>query len=333
MNSTVFPSLLFSEDTLLQTLKSLDLQNPLIIADSYNYPTVSNFSNSVLINSMHNEEVKKVSKNNNFIDVVGIGGCTALDFARIIGNSKGKIYLIPSILSTSCISNNKSIIYDNTKHTTVSTLIPKKIIISYPLLEKTAPNLITKWCHSGLGDLFGNISATIDYLSRKEPLRNNEIMIRKLAVDAFSALDWVNKDFQCFNRDGIHTLATNLYNSGINEILRGNSELNISGEHDLYYSLMNLFDYPHANPTHGELVSIGTLLTAKILGLKTGDYSIFKQLTSAYKKIELPTNFKELEKIGVTKDHLTRAFDQLKDSNSLLIQEFNMSLLNNCFAP
>ena len=110
------------------------------------------------------------------------------------------------------------------------------------------------------------------------------------------------------------------------------SELNASGEHELYYSLMNLFDYPHTNPTHGELVSIGTLLTAKILGLKTGDFSIFIQLTSAYKKIDLPTNFEELEKIGVTKDQLTIAFDQLKGSDSLLAQEFNMSLLNDCFA-
>lgn len=334
------PKLVFSDETLTEIIKTKITENTIILGDEYNEPTIRNLGKRFeKVENSIKQKIEDIKNNNTYLDVIAVGGCTALDVGRACARIDGKLVLIPSILSTSCISVNQSVIYSNGNHESIVTPIPTEVIISFPLLLKSKHKDIYKWSHSGFGDLFANISATIGYLyKRKENVLFNKreninvfTFIQKYVPESIDALKLVIDSFEKFDKKTVKKLACYLHNSSLDVIRRGNYELSANWEHDLYYSMMKQQNYDHRNPTHGELVSIGTFLSAKIISSKLRQDTLFQMLKKAFKKLGIPTNYKELVKIGVEKEHITKGLDVLKNKDTFISYNFKEKLLDECY--
>ena len=315
----------------------------LIVADDHNFPTlhlsdpISNKQNLILVKDCLKREIYEIKKNKEYNKIIAIGGCTALDFGRACAKPQDQIILIPSILSTSCISVNRSIIYFDSEYESIVTPTPAKVFISSQLLLEGDTQVISKWTHSGFGDLFANISAAIDFQFHQhgENIFKREMriveLLRHIAPESMDAIEWAQKGIGKFDENLMEELAKLLHHSSVYTILREDTKLSSAGEHDLYYSMMKLHKYSRENPTHGELVTVGTLLTAKILGEKSKNNSLFLQLKDACKKIGIPINYNELKEINVTKDHILQGMANLRNKRSFLNIFFQERLLDECY--
>jgi len=105
--------------------------------------------------------------------------------------------------------------------------------------------------------------------------------------------------------------------SSLSVIREGNSKLCAGSEHALYYQLLINERYSHELATHGELVSIGTLFITYLYGKSTGSMDFYCDLRSAYKKIDLPITYDDLESIGVRRSHLMKAIHQVGKHSQL----------------
>lgn len=335
-NNALIPKLIFSDKPLDKIIKSIIDKDTIIIADDFNYPKLRNFDRTYLVDRSTIQQIQKVKNDNEYRNVIAIGGCSALDFGRACAKKGGKLTIIPSILSTSCISVNRSIVYANGHHESLITPIPSETIISFPLLLDNDYETINKWSHSGFGDLFANISAAINYLFKKNKLfnhANNNININDLIYvytsDCMDALDWVNSSFKRFDKITLKQLACYLHRSSVNVIKRKNTELSAAGEHDLYYQMMNLWNYDRRNPTHGELVSIGTLFSVKILN----EGALYQKVKKAFLKLGIPTNYDELHKINIEIEHIEKGLFTLTNKDTFLSNYFNKKIIHDCYRP
>lgn len=344
-NKLRMPKLSFYEMTLNEIIDKNVTDNTVIVADDYNYPIidsfeiVNNFRNSglVVVKESSQEHIKEIKTMKTYDKIIAVGGCTALDFGRALAKPSDKIVLVPSILSTNCISVDRSVVYFNEEHETIPTPAPNKIIVSLPILMNGNENLLHKWSSSGFGDLFGNISAAINHVYDLEGgkfLKNGENimdLILPLAPENFGALEWVLKHFEKFDRQTLKRLAVYLHNSSVDSIKRDDLRLSAAGEHDLYYTMLLQQKYSKNNPTHGELVTIGTLLTTKIIGKVFKQDTLYQWLKTAFKKLKLPTTYAELRSVGVEKDHIVTAMNALPNKNTFLNIYYEEKLLDECY--
>lgn len=332
-NKTLIPKLLFSDKPLDEIIKSIIDKDTIIIADDFNYPKLRNFDRKHLVEHSTMQQIQKVKNDNEYRNVIAIGGCSALDFGRACAKKEGRFTIIPSILSTSCISVNRSIVYVNGYHESMITPIPSETIISFPLLLDGNYKIIHKWSHSGFGDLFANISATINYLFKNNKLLNHAKNINDLIYACtpycMDALDWVNSSFKRFDEITVKRLACYLHESSLDVIKRNNTELSASGEHDLYYQMMNLWKYDRRNPTHGELVSVGTLFSVKILN----NEALYQKLKKAFLKLGIPTNYDELHEINIEKEHIEKALLTFTNKDTFLSNYCNKEIIDDCYRP
>ena len=269
-------------------------------------------------------------KNNTYSRVIGIGGCSALDIGRIYAEGI-KFIAIPTVLSTSCISVNISILRAKDETKRIQTVIPDRTIISFTELFRAEEKDLKKWSSSGFGDLFANISASIDFEYKHDSYSIENIY--KNTEEAFSAMEWVLNYFNDYNTYALKKLATYLHNSSLDVIRRGNNELSAGCEHKFYETIIRQQTYSNQIQTHGILVAIGTLITLLIFEKLSQNKNIFKRLKKVYKKLGLPVNYKEFREIGIEKIHIIEALKNLKSNNIIsdyfadgdfsIIDEFN----------
>ncbi len=247
-----------------------------------------------------------------FNKLIAIGGCTCLDKGKELANGKDVI-VIPTILSTSCISVNRSVCNGIIKRTTT----PIETIICIPELIKSP----RKWFRSGFADLFSNISASIDIQSKTQNF--NYDSIRNNVDFCFEAISWVENEFEKFDEKCIYKLSRLIHESSLMVIRDDDIKLSSAGEHRMYHNMMkDQLSYNKCKPTHGQLVSIGTLMSAKLFSEDTGDERIYNELKSAYSILGIPTKLNHLKKLGIEIRHIK---DSMKNLDGFYLQNFIQS--------
>ena len=323
----------------------------LVITDKYNYENtikiVPQNCNVVLCEGASIDFAEQVRKQNEYDRVIAIGGCSALDVGRFCGlyaKKEKSIISVPSILSTSCITANKAILYDiNRNKKTIKTHISMPTIIPMYTIKNTREKDLIKWNSSGIGDMLAHISAVLDYLFLKDFLSKsidiymymheffkstNIINIVKVAEELHNVT--ANQDLRYIHKDEnfLRKLATWLHSASIlsNEC----EHIAKGGEHDFFYSIFKLKKYSTELPTHGQLVAIGTLIVAKIVSKYYKQDEIYNLLRIVYKSIGLPTNLSDLEKIKVDIVDIEEAIEKI-EGRSLLKTYFDKKILNEVF--
>lgn len=315
------PELEYSTDGLDHVLDRLITPQTILVADAHNYVRVLGRVPTFLVRDQSVQEIKSILDHGGYDRVIAIGGCTALDIGRAVSKN-AQLFVVPTVLSTSCISNNRTVVHDADGYRSFETQAPERTIIHMPSLMEPKPEVIKKWSASGYGDLFANISASIDYHARRKgSLQNVQIVdIEREAAVAVHALNHVAQDFVDFDEAALRTLGGFLHETSLEVIDHGGSELSAGSEHALYYQMLLAQQYPKENPTHGELVSIGTLMNVKLFEKATGNPVLFNTLVAAYKKIGLPVSEQELLRIGVDLSHIEQGVAAVAPEKGLLGQ-------------
>lgn len=232
--------------------------------------------------------------------VVGVGGCSALDFARACAGFSRTLVVFPTILSTSCIASAQSVLYQEGVPRHIHARPPAEVIVCLREVAKGKPHVVRKWTASGLADLWSDISGAIDAQFVQDSF--DLPALRRSADVAFQVLNWVldsdRAPGRTFDEQQLERVATFLHKGSL---VGGPGA---AGEHDLYYSMMRRQSYKRSNPTHGELVTIGTLLTVRRFCRLVGNHELFKQLREAFEKVGLPTEYADLNRIHVDRKHV-----------------------------
>ncbi len=326
------PKLEFTEERITSLVEKLVDDDTLIVTDSYGFPTLSQLGRTALVRDCYAEDVEEIKSGNEYSKVLAVGGCTALDVGRACAVGK-EVVTIPTILSTSCISVDRSIIKYPEGSRLEKTVAPTRTIVSIPSIAETHIADLEKWSQSGFGDLFANISASIDLQYEVgnlsyEAVRNN-------VPECFEALEWVINQFQGYDEDCLRRLATYSHNSSLIVIEREDTKLSAAGEHKLYHKMIDQQkQYREDRPTHGQLVALGTLLAGRIYTKQSGEQKLYEQLVTAYEKLGLPLSYAELHDIGIEREHIVDGLKSIAGSNTHLGDHFaqgDYSLLDRVF--
>lgn len=308
------PELEFTEKSITKVVQELTDEDTLIVTDLYGFQTLSQYGRTELVRNNHIDNVERILKGNKYSKVLAVGGCTALDVGRACAAGK-EVIAIPTILSTSCISVDRSVIRYKGGSRLEKTTAPRKTIVSIPSISGCYISDLEKWSQSGFGDLFANISASIDLQYRSGQFTLDRV--KENVPECFESLEWVVDSFTGYDKACLTRLANYLHNSSLVVIERGNTELSAAGEHQLYHKMIEQQEqYTEDVPTHGQLVAVGTLIAAKIFEEQTGDTSLYRQLRTAYGKLGLPLEYDELRKIGIERAHIVQGLNSITDSNT-----------------
>lgn len=326
------PKLVFTEKRIVSVVEELVDDDTLIVTDLYGFSVLSQLGRTALVRDCYAESVEEIKRGNEYSKVLAVGGCTALDVGRAVAVGK-EIVTIPTILSTSCISVDRSIIKYPEGSRLEKTIAPTRTIVSIPSIAETHIADLEKWSQSGFGDLFSNISASIDLQYRACNLTYEAV--RKNVPETFEALEWVINQFNGYDEDCLRRLATYSHNSSLVVIERGDTKLSAAGEHKLYHKMIDQQkQYREDRPTHGQLVALGTLLAGRIFTEQTGEQKIYEQLLAAYAKLRLPLTYDELRNIGVEREHIVDGLESIARSKTHLGDHFaqrDYSLLDRVF--
>ena len=159
------PILEHDNKNFLDSISSNIQKSSLIITDEYNYTRMTRLHDKVLkVNNNSENNIIPSLRNENHENVIAIGGCTSIDIGRMYA-SDGNLLVYPSIISTACISINRSVLANNSNEDyIVKTTSPQKTIINYNLIFDTSKEDLRKWTFSGVLDVLSRISATINFL-------------------------------------------------------------------------------------------------------------------------------------------------------------------------
>ncbi|MBU1245877.1 MAG: iron-containing alcohol dehydrogenase [Nanoarchaeota archaeon] len=319
------PPLVKLNSSIKSIIYSYRSKNPIIITDPYNYNIAKKFGKVVCIKNNKYENVglvqRKILKGNHKI-VIGLGGCTALDVARACSTKNIPSILIPSMLSTVCISVDKSVLSVRGKIKTFQTETPNKIIFNLPLIFSSNRKELEKWSQSGFGDLFAKIGASIDVVFRNSQKTKDVISLEKVrrnVPEVFEAVEWVLTSFEGYGKKELEKLASFLHDASVSIILRDSFELSGGGEHDLAYAMERRYKKGKKIwPTHGQIASVGTLIELKLFGEITNDYSLYDKMVKIYNKLGLPVDYDSLKKIGLKKEYLISGLRDASKFNTLM---------------
>lgn len=310
------PELKFDDDNIASIVKRIINEDTIIVTDSFGYPILSEYGRTIFVKNNNAENVQRVRGEGNYSRVIAVGGCTALDVGRAAAIGR-EVIAIPTILSTSCISVDRSVLNYDGQIVGEKTTAPKKVIVSLTSLLETPFDDLRIWTSSGFGDLFSNISASID--SQNENGNLTIESVKENVPEAFEAMEWVLEHFNGYDRNCLRILAQYLHNSSVDVIERGDTRLSAAGEHKFDYKLRELYSqFTEKKPTHGQTVAVGTLISVRISGEQTGDLMLYEKLKIAYRKLGLPTDYDGLRNIGIEKSHLIEGLKGIGDSDTYL---------------
>ncbi len=316
-----FPGLIFLDKTLEALVADFDDGVTMIIADLPQKERLVNLKNLVIVDSNCVSHVTAIGQQQHFKRYVGIGACAALDVARACAKSAGAaLILVPTFLSTSCISVDRSVLKYDGKYRSTVTSAPEKVIILDEFIEISAKPSFVRAARAGYGDFFAGLSAAADFCRL-----NNCLVLNKFADLAgfyLSGLDWVLTRFKGFDRRSMRRLARYSHISSLMVIQRGDTALSAGGEHRLYYTIMenHLFDREKM-PFHGELVAAGTLMTLWSLKHHHGFVGLYEKFRDAMTRLGLPVDRRGLEDIGLQTTHLARALALMANENNLISEQ------------
>ena len=297
--------------TVVELVAALADGTTLVLCDEHNFPALNGFCSPVLVKDCALSRVEDILRKHEFDRVVAVGGCTVLDVGRAVAVGKPRrLVVVPTILSTTCISCNISILRQDGRNRLQVTSLPERCVLCLPSIMDTDEACLHRWCQSGFGDLFANLSASIDLQHEKGELTFDKVKANvPLTIEA---MRWVVEDFKGYDEAALRRLGSYLHEASLAVVRRGDTRLSSAGEHVLYHRLIERQPhYQQGMPTHGQIVSVGTLIALRLYAIESGEDELEKLAREAYAKLGLPLSWSELETIGMTYDHLVDALDHL----------------------
>ncbi len=304
IQSRTYPDLVFLDRSLEVLTADFDDDATIFIVDNPQRERLRALRNLVIVDSNCVSHVQAMALGKKTGRIVGVGACAALDVARACASNFGaQLILIPTFLSTSCISVDRSVLRYDGKYRSSVTRAPSKVFILDEFLDVIDNPLLLRAARAGFGDFFAGISAAIDY-SRLHGDCTLE-RVSDLAGFYFSGIRWVLQHFSGYNRRAMRRLARYSHTSSLMVIKRGDTALSAGGEHRLYYNIMenHLYDID-CPPLHGELVAVGTLISLWAFSQAQGHYELFADFRRACVKLGLPVDMIGLQKIGLPVEKL-----------------------------
>ncbi|MFH0874297.1 MAG: hypothetical protein V1859_00005 [archaeon] len=316
--------LIFTDEGLVELVTNLTskVKNTLIVADSYSYPIVAELGDTVLIISNEIEPADEIRHDREYNAVIAIGGCTALDVGKYIAAGVCEHYAIPT-LSTGCISKEYGLLRRGGKTVKMVSESPNQTIVSYPFVMGGNQADVIKWTSSGFGDSLSHFGRILEFVTDPKNSYTEKVIndgywptVVSLGPEFITTAKWVLEDFVGYDKKDTFEMLANLSHK-----ISFEQRFSPGGEHKLYEALMQQNGYSAYQPTHGHLVAIGTLLTAKAIENsnpgKSGNSHLFDVLQRTFRKLSIPCSFLE---IGVAnpREYLKQGLDGIADTDTLL---------------
>lgn len=325
------PQLSFNEKPIRSLIMDELLDDrTLLIADWHNYPKVKDLgANAALVPDSSERQVDELTRCGDYSRIIAIGGCTALDIGRACAGDK-EFFAIPTILSTSCLSTDKSILTDeHGKRKAVRSVWPDRTIIPLRELEETDARETARWSSSGLADYIANITSGHDERFRRAGQKGLKEGMHEgwetWRIEIYTKLNWASGNFHGYDMGLLRMLANWLHEASI-----GNShgitiwDRKAGGEHGLYYAIMESEGGSEIRATHGQMVSIGTLITAKILEeRKIPGFRDYEKMSSAFRLLGLPTDYRDLEALGICKERIIGGINMMDRCDTIIEHHFS----------
>jgi glycerol dehydrogenase-like iron-containing ADH family enzyme len=330
----------------LEAVGRLARPNSIIITDDYNYETLAaRFGSSRVLRIDNNTQASWDSlslRSGDSNDVVGVGGCTALDAARHVAGAgvSRTVGLVPTIISSACVSVNKAIVQDGLTgiNRAVLTPTPREVIVPMRTILETQKEVRDKWIKSAVFDVLARYGGAIDYSFRRGVLSTESVVTNSPTTSDF--ISWVMRNWDGgVNEDLVRRVAGASHETSSLTVVRGNSELSVGAEHKFYDYLVSKQHQQNApgsniTGTHGEIVGIGTLIEARVMGELTGDMRVYDELTAIYRQLDLPISNSRLGELGLTRTDIEAGLRAVSGTNTVLGTYFrngDYSLLDRIF--
>jgi glycerol dehydrogenase-like iron-containing ADH family enzyme len=327
------PELVVSSLSMAELIRQNVHKGTLIVTDPFNAPTAEankGEANVFVVESNDVANAVKLLRELDYESVLAVGGGVAQDIGRIAGIAGAKVTTLPR-MAHACLASAKSILEvpfeGRSKHAglfeqdvawrmnadpdlrsskilRVHTPPPEKIIVSAAYALDGDAETVAKGLRGAYGDLFAQLSAAVDKVNAAGSLDYEAVM--KKAPEAAAALRYTLERFNGYDTEAVKVIAEQVYEANVKAVHDPKNAVLAGGEHEFYYDMVSSPDRKGtalAESTHGELVAIGTLMTAKAVAQQSGDGRLFDALERASKKLGIPTTVKGLEERG-----LSRAF-------------------------
>ncbi|WP_028771986.1 iron-containing alcohol dehydrogenase [Shewanella waksmanii] len=195
--------------------------------------------------------------------VIAFGGGKVLDACKRLASLRNvKLVVIPTALSSDCISSPVAVIFDKEgKKLSLPAAIPNFIIVDTDICAR-APTRLTQ---AGVGDLLSNYSALLDmeYAEKQAEIDGFSFLLAKSAANEILYMGSKSLD----DPEIINQLAEGLILSGLAMGFSGDSRPCSGAEHLISHAL-DFLQLGHG--LHGEQVALGTKYChylRKLLGL------------------------------------------------------------------
>ena len=307
------PRLVLTDESMPDIVRRLANSGTLVVTDPFNAALLKDLGFVFVVRVNTPEEVAALMDHPlypNAKRVICVGGCGALDVGRAAAVGKEEVILIPTILSNSCISVNRSVLGLGAESFSYRTVMPQWVIVPIRDMLVGGDKARVYWSQGGFGDLFSNISAAIEVAFQSGSLTLADVQALPPPF-VFDALDWVLHDFNGYDQKTLVQLAKYLHESSLMVIEAGNVSLSAGAEHFMYHAFIQRNPHlRHGAASHGQLVAIGTLMAVKIFSDQIQDPSLYTKVRSVFGKLGLPITYTDLNHIGITPDMVVRS---LKD--------------------
>lgn len=180
--------------------------------------------------------------------IIGIGGGAVLDTAKFLATKTKLPYIaVPTVVSSDALASPISILKNENSTKGYSVQIPSGILIDYDVITSSGEEHI----HSGLGDIFSNISALNDWdLAVKAGKAKPNNFARFLSEVAVTNI--LNQAIDIHQSNFIKTYINSIIISGLAMNISGNSRPCSGSEHLIAHSLVH--EELVNNISHGTLV-------------------------------------------------------------------------------
>ncbi len=316
------PKLVLSEQNAMDELIGrFDKKGVLIITSPHFDADAKRLAKNAKVTLVENptiEEVARIQKlmqENKITTVIGVGGGVATDIAKAVGVDRD-LYLFHSLLSTNCISNNRTVLGNGINSFSYAAGTPREVIINMPDILRLPPAEKAKWTRAGYGDHVAELSAAME-----QELEAKGAMARFADVishdpKTWSSVQWVNNQKKSgadlYDRQFIENLAGRLHNASIGDIQSGSNSHRIGSEHAIYKTILELDPkLRFTGPPHGTITAIASLAVAKIFGNLTGDVKIYDSLRTSFAKTGIPITYSQMSEQGLPPEILERSIEIL----------------------
>ncbi len=240
------------------------------------------------------ERVKEIVKENKMGFVLGVGGGTIIDTAKITSFELGIPFIsVPTIASHDGIASPRaSIKGDDRSPVSRQAQAPLAVIADTQIIS-SAPFRFTA---AGCGDILANYTAVRDW-QLAQRLQNAEFSSYAAALSEMTANMILENVKEIRKRDekAAWTVVKALVSSGVAISIAGSSAPASGSEHKFSHALDMIADKP---ALHGEQCGVGTIMMSYLYG------DNWQQIRAALKEIGAPTTAKEL---GIKEEYIIEA--------------------------